>query len=177
MAQILQVICKAARASRPGLAVGILRVLCTDMCTAKRVHVDNEEQACRVGCLDESDCLSHYNKCPHPLSFCHNVEERTQILYRSLQLGMVVTGIMDAFVYAHNYHRHNTDNLEKLGDCMEGRIRLLTAITPSYAHTYKTLCLTRRPYDIPCQRIRLPSAKAKYLDLPDNPPRRKRQRL
>ena len=48
MAQIIPMICNAARASRPGLAVGILRVLCNDMCTAHRFHTDDEEQKCRV---------------------------------------------------------------------------------------------------------------------------------
>ena len=46
-------ICNAARASRPGLAVGILRVLCNGMCTAQRFHMDTKEQRCGVGCLDE----------------------------------------------------------------------------------------------------------------------------
>ena len=44
---------------------------------------------------------------------------------------------------------------------MEGRIRLVTAITPSYAHAYQILCATRRPVDIPNQGFRLPSAKGK----------------
>ena len=64
MEQIIPKICYAARASRPGFAVGILRVSCTGMCKARRFHVDNEERTCRVGCPDEPDCLSQYNKCP-----------------------------------------------------------------------------------------------------------------
>ena len=39
MAQILPMICNAARASRPGLAVGILCVLCNGMCAAQRIHM------------------------------------------------------------------------------------------------------------------------------------------
>ena len=75
--------------------------------------------------------------------------------------------IIDDFVYAHNYHRHNMDNLGKIDDCMEGRIRVVTAITPSYAQAYQVLCLTTRPTDIPYQRFRMPSAKAKYPNLPN----------
>ena len=157
--------------------------LCNGMCTAKRFHVDNEEQTCRVGCIDEPDCLSHYNR----FSLLSDIfvtiwrnagvhlrgdrlfhELVTEILPRSLRHQIVVMGIIDAIVNAHNYHRHNLDNAGEFGDCMEGRIRLLTAITPSYAHAYQTLCLTRRPYDIPCQRFRLPSAKAKHLNHPNN---------
>ena len=64
MAQVIPMIRNDAHASLPGLAVGILHVLCNGLCTAKRFHVDNEEQTCRVGCIDEPDCLSHYNRCP-----------------------------------------------------------------------------------------------------------------
>ena len=57
---------------------------------------------------------------------------------------------------------------------MEGRIRLLTAILPSYAHPYQALCLTRCSADIPFQRFRLPSAKAKYLTRTTELPRKKK---
>ena len=46
MGQIIPMICNAARASRPGLAVGILRALCDGMHTAQRFHADDEEQNC-----------------------------------------------------------------------------------------------------------------------------------
>ena len=58
-AQILPQMCNASRASRPGLAVGILRVLCNGMCTAQRFDMEGEEQRCRAGCQDEPDSLSH----------------------------------------------------------------------------------------------------------------------
>ena len=57
-------ICNAARASRPGLAVGLLRVLCKGMCAAQRFYMDDEEHKCRAGCQDEPDSLSHDNECP-----------------------------------------------------------------------------------------------------------------
>ena len=68
-AQILPQMCHASRASRPGLAVGVLRVLCNGMCTAQRFHMEGEEQRCRVGCQDEPDSLSHYIECPLPHNF------------------------------------------------------------------------------------------------------------
>ena len=74
----------------------------------------------------------------------------------------------DAFLYAHNYQRLNVVNPGKFEDCMEGTIRLLTAITPSYLHAYQALCLTRCPSDILRRRFRLPVAKAKYSNLPNN---------
>ena len=116
----------AARASRPGLAVGILRVLCNDMCTAQQFHTDDEEQKCRVGFPDEPDSLSHYSESP-PWRTAAVRPRRdhlfhdliTQTLVRSLQYGIVVTGVIDAFVCAHNYHRRYVDNPENFGDCME----------------------------------------------------------
>ena len=68
-------ICNAARASRPGLAVGILRVLCNGMCTAKRFHTNDEEQKCRIGCPAELDSLSHCNEVPSPLQLRHRCLE------------------------------------------------------------------------------------------------------
>ena len=79
-----------------------------------------------------------------------------------LPRSFVMMGIIDAFVYVHKYHRDNTDNPGKFEDCMEGRIRLPTAVTLSYVHAYQALCLTGRSADI------LPSAKAKYLNLPND---------
>ena len=59
IAQILPQMCHASRASRPGLTVGFLRILCNGLCTAQRFLVEEEEQRCRVGCPDEPDSLSH----------------------------------------------------------------------------------------------------------------------
>ena len=73
-------------------------------------------------------------------------------------------GFIDAFVYAHKYHCHSADKPGKFEDCMEGKICLMTAITPAN-DTYQAICLARRPIDIPCQRFRLPSAKARYPNL------------
>ena len=68
-----------------------------------------------------------------------------------LQCGIVVMGLIDAFVYAHNNHRQNADNPGKFQDCMEGRIRLMTAITLAYVHAFQAICFARRPLDInPC---------------------------
>ena len=54
-------------------------------------------------------------------------------------------GVIDAFVNAHNHHHRNVDNPRNFGDCMEGRIRFMTAITPTYAHAYQSICLAGRP--------------------------------
>ena len=53
----------ASRASRPGLTVGLLRILCS-LCTAQRFHTEGEGQTFRFGCPNEPDSLPHYNECP-----------------------------------------------------------------------------------------------------------------
>ena len=62
--QVLSMVCAASRASHPGLAEGVLRVLCNGVCSSKRFHVENDDQSCTAGCLDEPDGLDHCNKCP-----------------------------------------------------------------------------------------------------------------
>ena len=77
-------------------------------------------------------------------------------------------GVIDAFVYAHNHHRRNLDNSGNFGDSMEGRIRLMTAITPTNAHVYQSICLAGRPLVVLHQKFRLLAAKARYPNLPDS---------
>ena len=43
----------------------------------------------------------------------------------------------------------------------------MTAITPAYAHAYQVTCLTRHMLAVQSQKFRLPSAKAKYPNLPN----------
>ena len=64
----------------------------------------------------------------------------TQAACWSFQYGFVVLGIVDAFVFAHNHHRHNTDNPGNFEDCMEELICVITALTPAYARAFQNLC-------------------------------------
>ena len=54
------------------------------------------------------------------------------------------------------------------GDCMKGRIRFMTAITPAYAHAYQATCLARHIPGVSHQNFRLPMLKARYPYLPDD---------
>ena len=174
----------ASRASRPGLPVGFLRILFNGLCTAQRFHVEGEAQMCRIG------SLSHYNECPLLYNLFASTWRHatalprrghlfrdliTQVFLRSLQYGIVVRGLIDAFVYAHNHHRRNIENLGNFGDYMKGRIRVMTAITPACAHAYQVTCLAA----VPSQKFRLPAAKARYPHLTNarTATPRKRQRL
>ena len=76
---------------------------------------------------------------------------------------------LDAFVYAHHKNTALTlRTLEMLGDCMKGRVRLMTAITLAYAHAHQATCLARHIPAVPHQHFRLPKPKARYPYLPND---------
>ena len=64
VADILPHMKLVSRASRPGLTVGVLRILCNGLCTTLRFHTEEHDHTCRVGCPKEPDSLSHDNECP-----------------------------------------------------------------------------------------------------------------
>ena len=79
-------------------------------------------------------------------------------------------GLIDTFVYAHHQHRRIIGNPGNFGDCMKGRIRFMTAITPAYAHAYQATCLSRHLPAVPRRNFRLPKLKARYPYLPNDRP-------
>ena len=183
VADILLHMKNVSRASRPGLLVGFLRVLCTGLCTAKRFHTDEHGHTCRIGCPDEPDSFTGYNECPRLysifISFWRHatiLPRRNHILHdlisrvfmRSLQYGIVVLGFLDAFVYAHHKHRLDSLNSGKFGDCMKGRVRLTTAITPACAHAYQATCLAQHFTGVPHHTFRPPKPMSKYPYLPND---------
>ena len=65
----------------------------------------------RVSSAVQSVCLflwRHATALPRRGHLLHNLI--TQEFLRSLQYGIVVMGLIDAFVYAHNHHRRNIEN-------------------------------------------------------------------
>ena len=77
-------------------------------------------------------------------------------------------GFLDAFVYAHHKHRLDSENTGNFGDCMKGRVRFMTAITPAYAHAYQTTCLAQHFPGVPHQNFQLPKSKSRYPYLPND---------
>ena len=55
IADILHHMKLASCASRLGLTVGFLRILCNGLCAAQRFHTEGDEHTCRVGCPNEPD--------------------------------------------------------------------------------------------------------------------------
>ena len=58
IADILPHMKLVSRASRLGLTVGVLRILCNGLCAAQRFHTEDYGQMCRVTCPNEPDSLS-----------------------------------------------------------------------------------------------------------------------
>ena len=70
IADILPDMKRVSRASRPGLLVGFLRILCNGVCTARRFHTAENVHTCRIGCPDEPGSLTHYTVCPRLYNIC-----------------------------------------------------------------------------------------------------------
>ena len=51
---------------------------------------------------------------------------------------------------------------------MEGRVSVMTAITPIYAHAYQSIYLTGRHVGTPHQQFRSPAVRVKYPHLPNS---------
>ena len=148
----------------------------------KKFRNDEQEHTRHVGCPERPDSLSHYNECPrlydlfssfwgqaavHPRRSHLLLDMISQVFLRSLQFGITVMGLIDAFVCAHHQHRRNNENSGNLGDNVKGRIRFMTAITLAYAHAYQATCLKRHLPAILRQYFRLPKPKARYPHLPN----------
>ena len=174
MEQIIPMICNAASAFRPGFAVFVCYVMACARQNDSTLTMKNKlagwvaPMSHIVFPTTSAPLLSNIFVAIWRNAGVHFRADQlfhdfiTQTLKRSVQYGIVVMGVIDAVVFAHNYHRHNANNPGSFEDCMEGRIRLLTAITPRYAHAYQSFCRVGRPFDFPHQRFRLPSVKAKY---------------
>ena len=149
-------------------------------CT-KISHCREHDHTCRIGCPDEADSLTHYDECPRLynifLSFWRHatiLPPRNRLLHdlisrvflQSLEYGIMVLGFLDAFVYAHHKHRLDSANAGNFGDCLTGRVRFMTAITPAYAHAYQTICLAMHFPGVPRHTFRLPKPKSRYPLLP-----------
>ena len=143
------------------------------VCKVQRFHTEDREQTCRalittnaLVCTICSFLVGSRLLCFHGETiFSHDLI--THVFLRSLQYGIMVVGFIDAFVYAHHQHRRGIENPRNFGDCMKGRIRFMTAITPAYAHAYWATCLTRHMPAFPRQNFRLPKPEASFPYLPN----------
>ena len=107
----------------------------------------------------------HATKLPPRNCLLHDLISR--VFLQSLQYGIVVLSFLDAFVYAHRKHRLDSANAGNFGDCLTGRVRFMTTITPAFAHAYQTICLALHLPGVPHRSFRLPKPKSRYPHLPN----------
>ena len=69
---------------------------------------------------------------------------------------------LDAFVRAHHNHRLDSASAGNFGDCITGRVRFMTAISPAYVHAFQTTCLSMHTPGFPRHAFRLPKPKSRY---------------
>ena len=163
---LMKGLCRTANSRKPGLVIGALRIACSGLCTAARFHKAEDNLGCRLGCLEELDCLRHYNCC-HILSDHLNSPWRGtsecisptaisndslfKIAVRSDRLCILVSGSLDVFVTAFN--------LRKFKELACGRIQMMTALCPAWAHTYQTMYLGFCLEQLRPEAFRLPKPK------------------
>ena len=153
-------ICRTANTSKAGLIVGALRITCNGLCTAARFHSADENPGCFLGCGEGQDCLRHNNQCPTLLRSLFAIWLGTgdcifptaifndmlfNIAVRNDRLCTLVSGLFDAFVTVFNLWRTHQDHGLNFRALMYGRIKMMTALFPAWAHTYQTMCLEFSP--------------------------------
>ena len=79
IAQILPAIHCGSRATRPGMAVGIIRMLYNGLCTSRCFFFEDDDQNGRSGCQDQQDGLRHHNQCPRLAAIFTNFWKYTSI--------------------------------------------------------------------------------------------------
>ena len=123
----------------------------------------------------------HYNECRRLAAFFNAVwteasglvwphallhDLLTQVACRSQQHCILVLGIIDAFVYAADYHWHNVKNHGTFHDPIKGRMRMMTTINPAYAHVISHLCLNNTRDEIFTKHFQPLKPKATHRVLP-----------
>ena len=153
---LMEGLCRTANSCKAGLVVGALRIAFHGLCTAARFHTDEENRRCLLECYEGPDCTRHYNRCPSLFdSLCslwlgtsecisptaiYN-DHLFNIVVRSDRFCILVAGLLDAFVTAYNLEKTNRGPGLNFRELMYGRITMMTALCPAWAHTYQTLCL------------------------------------
>ena len=135
IAQNMPQISRASRASRSNITFG--PYACSAMVCVR--HKDSTLREKHRGvelCVQINPTLSLQRISSTVQLFCLGLETNycastkkqsfprleSQVFLRSLQYGIVVMGVIDAFVYTHiQHHRRNVDNPGNFGDCMKGR--------------------------------------------------------
>ena len=119
-------------------------------------------------------CLLFHN---HPRSFwpglAHGIRPGAKfndllfkIAVRSSRLCILVSGLLGASVTTFNLYRKCRKGDLCFSELMHGRMKLMTAVCPAWAHTYQSMCLGYRPSPLRPWNFRLLRPKNKFGELP-----------
>ena len=142
---LMQAFCRTANSCRPGLIVGALRIACTGLCTAARFHDDEVRSVGLAAWHGATVCgsllFNHLDSLwPGVTDWIGRSSIFTDLLFtivvRSDKLCILVAGFLDAFVTAFNLQRIHKGIGLSFGDLMNGRVKMMTALCPAWAHTY-----------------------------------------
>ena len=119
-----------------------------------RFHAAEKHPLCPLRCHDGLHCIRHFNRCPALFESLYSFwlgsgecisptaifnEFRFKIAVRSDRLCILISGLLDAFVTANNMQRTSCGPGLNFREVMRGRIKMVTALSPAWAHTYQTM--------------------------------------
>ena len=168
---LMEGLCRTANLGKAGMVVGALRIACNGLCTAARFHTVEENRGCLLVCHEGPDCIRHYNRfptlfeslcslwpgtgeCISPTAIFN--EPLFKIAVRSDRLCILAAGLLDAFVTAKILQRNNRGSGLNFKELVYGRVKMMTASCPAWAHTYQTMCLGFHPEQLRPEAFRLP---------------------
>ena len=89
-----------------------------------------------------------------------------KIAVGSDRLCILVAGPFDAFITAKNLRRIIRGPSLNFTELMYGRVKMMTALCPAWAHSYQTMCLDFHPEQLRPEVLWLPKPKKKFTMLP-----------
>ena len=161
---LMKGLCRRANSRKPGLIVGALRIACNGLCTAARFHKAEDNLGCRLGCLEELDCLRHYNCCPILSNHLNSPWPVTKecispkaifndflfkIAVRVDRLCILVSHLLDALVTAFNLRRTHRGLGLNIKEPMFGRTKMMTALHPEQLRP-EAFWLPKPKKNLPC---------------------------
>ena len=101
--------------------------------------------------------LAWHGECISPTATFNELVFKTAV--RSSRHCILVAGLLDAFVTVYNLQRTNRGPGLNFRELMYGRIKMMTALCPAWAHTYQTMCFRFHPEQLRPDAFQLPMPK------------------
>ena len=99
----------------------------------------------QVGVRALQRCLPNTGVCLWHALLLHDLITQTACL--GVQYCILTLGVIHVFVCTHNHHRQHRNDPGNFEDCVQGRIRQMSALTPACAHAAQNVRPGRRAGD------------------------------